>query len=103
MKITEGKVQRLVAEELERARVRRRRDNLSEAVFAGKDVSDLLAFARVYRGLSEDAAESFDALMEGDFEDVFVPLNEVRECLTNVHPEIDEAFAEHAAWMKARG
>ncbi len=103
MKITDKDVQRLISEELVKASRRRSRDGLSRPIFEGVDVNDLLTFAKAYRDMNEDLVESFDAAMRGDFEDVFVPLTEAKQALQNVHPEIDQAFADHASWMKTNG
>lgn len=103
MKISQGKIQKVINEELERALKRRVDGGLLEGTLKNVDINDLMTFAKIYREMSHDLAESFDAMMTGDFDDVFVPVSTMRENLQNIHPEIDEAFSEYAQWAKLNG
>lgn len=103
MKIKEGIVQQMIKEELTRAIKRRSRDGLTETIFQNVDLNDLMVFARAYRAMSDDLTESFEAMLMGDFADVYAPVETLKESMGNVHPEIDQAFADHKKWSKLNG
>jgi hypothetical protein len=98
MKITEGRLQGLLKEELERATSRRSRRAAGRPLLESADVADVMAFARAYAGLTTSQRELFEAVVNGDFDQAFGDVGPVREALGGMHPHVDEAFegfAEH--------
>lgn len=98
MKIKEGMFQQLVNEELSRAISRRRAAKLNESVLQNVDISVLIEFAEAYATLPPDVREDFGSLMAGEFEDISIDVAPLQELFGYLHPEIEQAFKDYAAY-----